>query len=193
MKAVGTHLQAKSMSDIHIRSAQPADLPAITEIYRDAVLHGTATYEIDPPDLTEMTNRFHSLTSDGFPYVVAEQDGEVIGYAYASYFRARPAYWWMVEDSIYITPAAKGKGLGKVLIQRLIDDCTALGFRQFIAVIGDGHEGSASVRLHSKAGFRHCGKIEASGFKHGRWLDTVLMQLDMNGGAATLPDRPPLK
>lgn len=181
------------MSDINIRSAQPADLPTITEIYRDAVLHGTATYEIDPPDIKEMTDRFHALTSDGFPYVVAEQNGEVIGYAYASYFRARPAYWWMVEDSIYITPEAKGKGLGKILIQRLIDDCTALGFRQFIAVIGDGHEASASVRLHNKAGFRHCGKIEASGFKHGRWLDTVLMQLDMNGGAATLPDKPPLK
>lgn len=181
------------MSDIQIRSAQPADLPTITEIYSDAVLNGTATYEIDPPDLKEMTSRFHSLTSDGFPYVVAAQHGEVIGYAYASYFRARPAYWWMVEDSIYITPKAKGKGLGKILMQRLIDDCTALGFRQFIAVIGDGHEDSASVRLHSKAGFRHCGKIEASGFKHGRWLDTVLMQLDMNGGAATLPDKAPLK
>ncbi|MHC1547417.1 GNAT family N-acetyltransferase [Phyllobacterium sp. K27] len=181
------------MSDIHIRPAQPADLEAITDIYRDAVLHGTATYEIDPPDLQEMTNRFHTLTSDGFPYVAAEQDGKVIGYAYASYFRARPAYWWMVEDSIYIAPEAKGKGLGKILIQRLIDDCTALGFRQFLAVIGDGHEGSASVRLHTKAGFRYCGKIEASGFKHGRWLDTVLMQLDMNGGAATLPDKPPLR
>jgi L-amino acid N-acyltransferase YncA len=181
------------MSDIHIRIALPADLPAITEIYRDAVLHGTATYEIDPPDLQEMTNRFHSLTSEGFPYVVAEQGGKVTGYAYASYFRARPAYWWMVEDSIYIAPEAKGKGLGKILIRRLIDDCTALGFRQLIAVIGDGHEGSASVRLHSKAGFRHCGNIEASGFKHGRWLDTVLMQLDMNGGAATLPGKAPLK
>ena len=181
------------MSDIHIRSAHPADLATITEIYRDAVLHGTATYEIDPPDLQEMTKRFHAITADGFPYVVAEQDGIVIGYAYASYFRARPAYWWSVEDSIYIAPEAKGKGLGKVLIQRLIDDCTALGFRQFIAVIGDGHEASASVRLHKKAGFKHSGTISGSGFKHGRWLDTVLMQLDLNGGSETLPGKPPLK
>ena len=109
------------------------------------------------------------------------------GYAYASYFRTRPAYWWSVEDSIYIAPQAKGKGMGKALLQRLISDCTALGFRQFIAVIGDGHDASASVRLHARCGFRHCGTIEGSGFKHGRWLDTVLMQLDMNGGTATLP------
>jgi L-amino acid N-acyltransferase YncA len=181
------------MSQIHIRSARPADLITITEIYRDAVLHGTATYEIDPPDLQEMTRRFHAITSDGFPYIVAELDGAVVGYAYASYFRTRPAYWWSVEDSIYIAPEAKGKGLGKTLLHQLIKDCTALGFRQFIAVIGDGHDTSASVRLHASAGFTHSGTIRGSGFKHGRWLDTVLMQLDMNGGAETLPGEPPLR
>ncbi|MGH6861900.1 MAG: GNAT family N-acetyltransferase [Phyllobacterium sp.] len=181
------------MSDIRIRPARPADLATITEIYRDAVLHGPATYEIDPPDLQEMTKRFEAITSDGFPYIAAEQEGSVVGYAYASYFRARPAYWWSVEDSIYVAPAAKGQGLGKMLIERLIAECAALGFRQFIAVIGDGHEASASVRLHRKAGFTHSGTIKGSGFKHGRWLDTVLMQLDMNGGAQTLPDKPPLK
>ncbi len=181
------------MSEIHIRPAQPADLASITEIYRDAVLHGTATYEIDPPDQAEMTKRFHAITTDGFPYIVAELDGAVIGYAYASYFRTRPAYWWSVEDSIYIAPDAKGKGLGKQLLSQLIKDCTALGFRQFIAVIGDGHEDSASVRLHTRAGFTYSGTIRASGFKHGRWLDTVLMQLEMNGGAHTLPGKPPLR
>jgi phosphinothricin acetyltransferase len=181
------------MTSIHIRPAQPTDLPAITAIYRDAVLHGTATYEIEPPALAEMTKRFHTITSDGFPYSVAEIDGIVSGYAYASYFRTRPAYWWSVEDSIYIAPQAKGKGMGKALLQRLIIDCTALGFRQFIAVIGDGHAASASVRLHTSCGFRHCGTIEGSGFKHGRWLDTVLMQLDMNGGTTTLPGPAPLR
>ena len=186
-------VQANIMSDIIIRPAQPADLSAITDIYRDAVLNGTATYEIDPPSLDEMTSRFHAITSSGFPYVVAVQGDAVIGYAYASYFRARPAYWWTVEDSIYIAPEAKGKGLGKVLLERLIADCAALGFRQFIAVIGDGHPGSASVRLHSKLGFEHSGTIRASGFKHGRWLDTVLMQLEMNGGSESLPDKPPLQ
>jgi phosphinothricin acetyltransferase len=181
------------MSSIHIRPAQPADLPAITAIYRDAVLHGTATYEIDPPDLAEMTRRFHGITSDGFPYTVAEIDGVVCGYAYASYFRTRPAYWWSVEDSIYISPEAKGKGVGRALLQRLITDCTALGFRQLIAVIGDGHDGSASVRLHTSCGFRHSGTIQGSGFKHGRWLDTVLMQLDMNGGTVTPAGSAPLR
>ncbi|QND51160.1 N-acetyltransferase [Phyllobacterium sp. 628] len=181
------------MTSIHIRPAQPADLPAIAAIYRDAVLHGTATYEIEPPDLPEMTRRFHTITSDGFPYSVAEIDGVVIGYAYASHFRTRPAYWWSVEDSIYIAPEAKGKGVGKALLQQLITDCTALGFRQFIAVIGDGHDNSASVKLHTRCGFTHCGTIRGSGFKHGRWLDTVLMQLDMNGGTATLPEKAPLK
>lgn len=181
------------MTSIHIRPAQPSDLPAITGIYRDAVLYGTATYEIEPPDLVEMTRRFHAITSDGFPYCVAEIDGAVSGYAYASYFRTRPAYWWSVEDSIYIAPEAKGKGIGKALLQRLIIDCTALGFRQFIAVIGDGHGASASVRLHTSCSFKHSGTVRGSGFKHGRWLDTVLMQLDMNGGTATLPDTAPLK
>ncbi|UXN65305.1 GNAT family N-acetyltransferase [Phyllobacterium sp. A18/5-2] len=181
------------MSQIHIRPAQPADLGPITEIYRDAVLHGTATYEIDPPDQEEMTRRFHAITTGGFPYIVGELDGTVIGYAYASYFRTRPAYWWTVEDSIYIAPEAKGKGLGKALLRQLVVDCTALGFRQFIAVIGDGHDNSASVRLHARAGFKHSGTIKGSGFKHGRWLDTVLMQLDMNGGSQTLPGRPPLE
>ena len=181
------------MSEIHLRPAKPADLAAITDIYRDAVLHGTATYEIDAPDQEEMSRRFLAITADGFPYIVAEIDGRVVGYAYASYFRTRPAYWWSVEDSIYIAPAAKGRGLGKLLLGQLIKDCTALGFRQFIAVIGDGHDASASVRLHTRAGFKHSGTIRASGFKHGRWLDTVLMQLDMNGGAETLPGKPPLR
>lgn len=181
------------MSPLEIRSARPADLTVITEIYRDAVLHGTATYEIDPPDYEEMVRRFHAITAEGFPYIVSEIDGKVAGYAYASYFRTRPAYWWTVEDSIYIAPEAKGRGLGKALLKQLIVDCTALGFRQFIAVIGDGHDNSASVKLHASSGFKYSGTIKSSGFKHGRWLDTVLMQLDMNGGSETLPGRPPLR
>lgn len=180
------------MPDLNVRSATLADMPQITAIYEDAVLHGTATYEVDPPDLTEMTSRFQSLTKAGFPYIVAEENGVVLGYAYASYFRARPAYYWGAEDSIYILPSAKGKGIGKLLLKRLTTACEMLGFRQFIAVIGDGSPTSVSVKLHERCGFVHSGTIKGSGFKHGRWLDTVLMQLELNGGTNTLPDKAPL-
>ena len=181
-----------STPDVVVRPATLADLPQITAIYADAVLHGTATYELDPPDLAEMTNRFGTLTATGFPYFVAESEGVVLGYAYASYFRARPAYYWGAEDSIYILPSAKGKGIGKLLLRHLIEACEKLGFRQFIAVIGDGSPDSVSVKLHTAMGFEHSGTIKGSGFKHGRWLDTVIMQLELNGGTKTLPQNPPL-
>ncbi|MDH4987244.1 GNAT family N-acetyltransferase [Aminobacter anthyllidis] len=173
---------------ITIRHALPADLDRITEIYADAVLNGTASYELEPPTRTEMGERFEALMEGGYPYLVAERDGAIIGYAYAGPFRARPAYRFIVEDSIYIAPEAKGAGIGKALMQALVDESTALGFRQIIAVIGDGHADSASVRLHEKLGFHHTGRMEGSGYKHGRWLDTVFMQLAMNGGATLPPD-----
>ena len=176
------------MSSISIRVAAAADLDRITEIYADAVTHGTASYELEPPGRTEMGARFDSLTAGSFPYLVAEKDGVVLGYAYAGPFRPRPAYRFVVEDSVYVAPDAKGRGVGKLLMQALIEASRAAGFRQIIAVIGDGHADSASVRLHEKLGFRHAGRLQGSGYKHGRWLDTVFMQLALNGGAELPPD-----
>jgi len=171
-----------------IRHALPDDLDRITGIYADAVLNGTASYELEPPTRAEMGQRYDSLTDAGYPYLVAERDGVILGYAYAGPFRARPAYRFIVEDSVYVAPEAKGSGIGKALMQALIDESSVLGFRQIIAVIGDGHADSASVRLHEKLGFHHTGRMEGSGYKHGRWLDTVFMQLALNGGATLPPD-----
>jgi len=176
------------MSSIIIRTATAADLGRITEIYADAVTHGTASYELEPPGRAEMGSRFDALMARGFPYLVAESEGAVLGYAYAGPFRPRPAYRFVVEDSVYVAPEAKGRGVGRLLMQGLIDAARAAGFRQIIAVIGDGHADSASVRLHEKLGFRHSGRLEGSGYKHGRWLDTVFMQLSLNGGASLPPD-----
>jgi len=175
------------MSDITIRDAAPDDLPAITAIYDHAVHNGTATYELDAPDLAEMTARFGTLRDGGFPYIVAEEDGTICGYAYAGPFRARPAYRFIVEDSIYLAPDAQGKGLGRRLLAELIARSAALGFHQLVAVIGDGHPRNASVKLHERMGFSHSGRLAGSGYKHGRWLDTVFMQLPMNGGADAAP------
>ena len=176
------------MSRPALRDAIRADLPAITAIYEHAVRHGTATYELEPPSLAEMGERFAALKADGFPYIVAEEAGEILGYAYAGPFRARPAYRFIVENSIYLAPAMQGRGLGRLLLAALVERCIALGFRQMIAVIGDGGAHSASVKLHERMGFRHCGRMEGSGYKLGRWLDTVFMQLAMNGGASLPPD-----
>ncbi len=176
------------MSSLVLRDAVEADLDRITAIYADAVVNGTASYELEPPSPAEMARRFASLRDGGYPYIVADTPDGIAGYAYAGPFRPRPAYRFMVEDSIYVAPQAKGRGLGAMLLRQLIDEARNRGFRQVLAVIGDGSPNSPSVRLHEKLGFRHCGQIEGSGFKHGRWLDTVFMQLAINGGNATLPD-----
>jgi phosphinothricin acetyltransferase len=174
---------------VSIRAARETDLDRITEIYADAVRHGTASYELQPPDRAEMGARFAALAGKEFPYILAEEaNGGVLGYAYAGPFRPRPAYRFVVEDSIYVAPEAKGKGVGRLLLQALVDEAKRLGFRQIIAVIGDGTPDSASVRLHEKLGFRLSGRLEGSGYKHGRWLDTVFMQLSLNGGADAPPD-----
>lgn len=175
-----------------LRKATAADLPAITAIYAHAVINGTASYEYDPPSLGEMTARYDALVAAQYPYIVAEEmrDGasRLLGYAYAGPFRTRPAYRFIVEDSIYIAPDAQGRGVGKLLLTELVARCEALGFRQMIAVIGDGGVNLPSVKLHQAAGFQPCGRIIGSGFKHGRWCDTVLMQLPMNGGPDLAPD-----
>ena len=135
-----------------------------------------------------MTKRFDAIAASGFPYLVAHIDGRVLGYAYASHFRTRPAYRFMVEDSIYIAPDAQGQGLGTLLLGELLARCEAHGFRQMMAVIGDCAVNLASARLHAAMGFVECGRIKGSGFKFGRWCDTLLMQRALNGGADTLPE-----
>lgn len=176
------------MTDFTLRPFQTDDIPAITAIYRDAVLHGTASYELDPPDETEMGQRFGAMVAQGYPAIIAAgADGEVLGYAYANAFRARPAYRWSVEDSVYVAPAAKGRRIGSRLLERLVHDSEALGFRQMIAVIG-GARHAASIRLHERAGFHHIGVFAGSGYKHGHWLDTVLMQRSLGSGANADPD-----
>jgi len=166
------------MSDIAIRAAEPADIAAITRIYAHAVRCGTASFEIEPPDEAEMARRQRALIDGGFPSLVAEADGAVAGYAYAGPYRPRPAYRFSVENSVYVAPEAHRRGVGRALLDRLIAEAAARGFRQMIAVIGDSDQ-AASIALHRAAGFRLVGTIAAVGFKHGRWLDSVLMQLEL--------------
>ncbi|HSY55976.1 MAG TPA: GNAT family N-acetyltransferase [Bradyrhizobium sp.] len=174
------------MSSLEIRPAVVADLAAITEIYEHAVRFGTATFELDPPDLAEMTRRFHALMDGGFPYFVAVLDGRVVGYAYAAPYRLRPAYRFTVEDSVYLHPAIHRRGIGRQLLQRLIGECEARGFRQIIAVIGDSAN-AGSVGVHAKCGFQMIGTHPNVGLKFGRWLDIVIMQLALGEGATSVP------
>jgi L-amino acid N-acyltransferase YncA len=174
------------MTEIAVRPATPADIPAITRIYAHAVIHGTATFELEPPDATEMTQRMQALLGGGFPYVVAENSGALLGYAYAGPYRTRPAYRFTVEDSIYVDPDAQRRGVGRLLLARLIEESERRGFRQMIAVIGDSAQ-TPSIEVHRTLGFRMIGNIENVGFKFGRWLDSVLMQRDLGPGATTQP------
>jgi phosphinothricin acetyltransferase len=170
-----------------LRSANPADIPAITAIYRDAVLNGTASYEITSPAEQEMSERFAAIVAKGYPYIAATgETGGLLGYAYASAFRTRPAYRWIVEDSIYLAPESRGLGIGEALLAALIERSEALGFRQMIAVIGGAHP--ASVALHRKAGFSETGLLKGTGYKHGRWLDTMMMQKTLGEGTSSDPD-----
>src|SRR4051812_14718521 len=174
------------MSSPEIRPATEANLPAVTDIYEHAVLHGTATFELIPPDLTEMTRRFKALMDGGYPYLVASLEGGVIGYAYAGPYRPRPAYRFTVENSVYLKPSIHRRGIGLQLMQRLIGECETRGFRQMIAVIGDSAN-AGSIGVHTKTGFQMIGTHPSVGLKFGRWLDTVMMQRALGEGATTLP------
>jgi phosphinothricin acetyltransferase len=174
------------MTAVSIRDVTPADIPAITRIYAQAVKHGTASFELEPPDEAEMSRRMQALLEGGFPYIAAEIDRVLVGYAYAGPYRPRPAYRFSVEDSIYIDPAAQRKGVGRALLERLIEDCERRGFRQMIAVIGDSAQ-APSIELHRALGFRMIGNIENVGYKFDRWLDSVLMQRPLGAGATTKP------
>jgi phosphinothricin acetyltransferase len=169
-----------------IRPSDEADLPAITRIYGRAVLHGTGTFELEAPDEAQMRQRREAVLANGLPWLVAERGGAVIGYAYANLFRPRRAYRFCLEDSIYLDEAARGHGVGRVLLAELLAQCEARGARQMLAVIGDSAN-AGSIGVHRACGFEHCGRFDAAGWKFGRWLDVVLMQKSLGEGAATAP------
>jgi L-amino acid N-acyltransferase YncA len=175
-----------------LRPAQEADIPEITAIYAHAVRHGTASWELDAPDAAEMGRRRAAILAGGYPYIVAEQRGTVLGYGYASSWRPRPGYRATVEDSLYIAPEAQRQGIGRLILTELISACTALGYRQMVAVLGDGHGAAhGSRRLHERLGFVPAGILREIGFKQGRWLDMVVMQRALGAGATQpLPDGP---
>jgi len=174
------------MSDFTIRPATAADIPAITEIYAFEVREKTASFELTAPDEAEMMRRFTAISDGGFPYLVAEADGRIAGYAYAGPYRPRPAYRYTVENSVYLDPAFYRRGIGSALLSELIAQCTAHGYRQMIAVIGDSAN-AASIGLHRRAGFAMIGTHPDVGFKFGRWLDSVQMQLALGEGGKTIP------
>lgn len=169
-----------------IRPATVADLASITAIYGHHVLHGLASFEIEPPDAAEMARRFAVIRELGLPYLVAETGGKIAGYAYAAVYRARPAYCYTVEDSVYVDEACAGRGVGSALMPALIEGCAAAGRRQIIAVIGDSAN-LASIRLHEKFGFQRVGLLPAVGYKFGRWVDSVLMQREVAAGQRSAP------
>tara|TARA_B110000459_G_scaffold149227_1_gene162602 strand:+ start:466 stop:972 length:507 start_codon:yes stop_codon:yes gene_type:complete len=158
-----------------LRSATAEDISAVQAIYAHHVLHGTGTFEIDPPSVESMRSRWLTLSSQGYPYLVVEVEGEVIGFGYLGPFRERPAYRHTVEDSIYLHPDKRGKGVGNKLLTALIEAATKLGFTQMIALIGDS-DNRASVAVHARCGFETTGTIRQVGQKFDRWLDVVIMQ-----------------
>ncbi len=164
--------------DVIIRASAVRDIPAITAIYKHHVLVGTGTFEIEPPDGLEIARRWQDLVQRGFPWLVAEADGAVVGYAYAGPFRAREAYRFTLEDSVYIHPSSMGQGIGGALLKELIAVCRCGGFRQIIAVIGDSAN-QGSIRVHKACGFHHTGVMTNVGLKFDRWLDVVIMQLEL--------------
>lgn len=173
-------------SALLIRPSQDADLAAITEIYGLAVQTGTASFELEPPDQPEMTRRWQAVILAGLPWLTAERDGMVLGYAYAGPFRPRPAYRFCLENSIYVEARARGQGIGAWLLAELIARCEAWGARQMVAVIGDSAN-TQSINLHARMGFRHAGRVEHVGWKFGRWLDVVFMQRSLGLGATAPP------
>lgn len=169
-----------------VRDATETDIPAIAAIYAVEVRDFVNTYEYDVPDQAEMLRRMRAVRAGGYPYLAAELDGEVVGYAYASGFRSRAAYHWVVENSVYVAAGMQGRGIGAALLERLIAACEARDFRQMIAVIGEPTN-IASIRLHERFGFRHVGTFPGIAWKQQRWLDTVFMQRALGGGTSTGP------
>ena len=169
-----------------IRPSSADDVPAIAAIYAWHVLHGTGTFELEPPDNAETARRRDDVLAKGLPWLVAEQLGRVVGYAYANHFRPRPAYRFCLEDSIYLDPAAQGRGIGRLLLAELLARCQARGARQMLAVIGDSAN-HASIGVHRALGFAPVGLLSDAGWKFERWVDVVIMQRALGHGAATAP------
>ena len=172
-----------------VRAATEHDAEALAAIYGHAVLHGFGTFEEAPPSPAEMEARRAAVADRGLPYLVAEADGQVLGFAYAAPFRPRQAYRFTLEDSVYIAPDAAGRGVGRAVLSAVVDACEALGVRQLVAVIGDSGN-AASIGLHRSLGFQPAGVGRSFGFKHGRWVDIVWMQKALNDGDARAPDGP---
>ena len=173
-----------------VRASRPEDVPAITAIYAHHVLHGLASFEVLPPDADEMLRRRANVLARGLPHLVAEARGQLAGYAYAAPYRERPAYRFVLEDSVYVHPDYIGRGIGRALLDALIETCTGAGYRQLIAVIGDSAN-AGSIGLHAACGFVRTGLLPSVGFKFGRWVDSVLMQRAIGDGDGSLPDTAP--
>lgn len=171
---------------ISIRAVRGDDLPTIARIYGEHVANGLASFELEPPSLEEMTRRQADIVGKGYPYIVAERDGAVAGYAYASAYRARPAYRFAVENSVYVDSNLKRAGVGRALLAALITECERRGYRQMIAVIGDSANHD-SIGLHAACGFARIGTLPAIGWKFERWVDSVLMQRALGAGDRTPP------
>ncbi len=171
-----------------IRASAPTDVRAIAAIYAHHVRNGLASFEIVPPDDAEIARRRESILARDLPYIVADLDRKIAGYAYAAPYRERPAYRYTLEDSVYIDPSAARQGVGRALLDSLIKTCAALGYRQMIAVIGDSAN-TASIGLHEACGFARTGLLPSVGFKLGRWVDSVLMQRALGSGDTGVPER----
>ena len=174
-----------------VRDSTEADADALAAIYGHDVLQGFGTFEEVPPTPAEMLQRRAAIVQWGLPHLVAERDGRVLGFAYAGLFRPRAAYRYTVEDSVYVSPDAFGRGVGKAVLSEVLARCEAMGLRQVMAVIGDSGN-AGSIGLHRSLGFEPAGICRSVGFKHGRWVDTVWMQKPLNGGDARAPDAPGL-
>ncbi len=174
------------VSQLLIRPSTDADAAAIASIYGWHVEHGTGTFELESPDTGEMASRRAAVVANDWPWLVAERDGRIVGYAYANPFRPRPAYRFCVEDSVYVAPDAQRCGAGRLLLAELIARCQAAGARQMLAVIGDAAN-AASIGLHAVLGFRHTGVLAAAGWKFGRWLDVVILQRALGRGDTNAP------
>ena len=179
-------MKADTKTEPLVRDATEDDLPAIREIYAHHVLRGQATFEEEPPDLEEIRRRFRAVKEKGLPWLAAEVEGAVCGYAYAAPYHHRPAYRFAVENSVYVDHRVKRQGLGAALLDQLIDSCARKGLRRMVAVIGDSAN-AASIKLHERAGFRLVGVLPSVGFKHGRWLDCVIMQRALGQGDESPP------
>jgi phosphinothricin acetyltransferase len=164
-----------------VRPATEADVAALADIYAHHVAHGTASFEEVAPTADDMAQRLRAVLSRGLPWMVAEENGRVLGYAYAGPYHSRSAYRYTVEDSVYVAPSAMRRGVGRALLQRVLEECAAMGLRRMVALIGDSAN-TGSVRLHEALGFQPVGTLPAVGYKHGRWLDVVLMHKALNGG-----------